>query len=110
MDLDEALAAAARLPRDWTRLEPGYQLFYLRSALRISQRHLAEAAGLHHPVVARLEGGADARLSTWRRVFEALGYFAVLAPVEFGDEWQEVLADQREERRQRQLDGLEGGR
>lgn len=67
MDLDEVLDAAAELPLDWLELSPGEQLFLLRSALGISQRQLADEAGLDHSVVNRLERGADARFATWRR-------------------------------------------
>ena len=47
----------------------------LRIRTGLTQAELAEDAGLGQAVVARLEGGGrDARVSTWRRVFSALGY------------------------------------
>ena len=77
----------------------------------ISQRHLAEEAGVDHAVVTRLERGCDARLATWRALFEALGYFAVLAPIPYEpEEIKELLTEKRGERWLRQQDGLAHGR
>jgi transcriptional regulator with XRE-family HTH domain len=39
-----------------------------------SQRQLGEHAGVPQSHIAKIEGGADARLSTVRRVMSALGY------------------------------------
>ncbi len=40
----------------------------------LSQRALAERAGMHHPILARLEmGHTDPRLSTLERLAEGLG-------------------------------------
>jgi transcriptional regulator with XRE-family HTH domain len=87
METEPAIAAAMKLPYGWMRAEPGAQLRALRVALHMSQRHLAESAGLSHSVVSELENGkSDARLATWRRLFEAMGYWAVLAPVAFAEE------------------------
>jgi len=51
----------SRLLRDWRRRR------------RSSQRVLADFAGAPQSVVASAERGLDARVSTWERLFEALG-------------------------------------
>src|SRR6056297_2907129 len=44
-----------------------------RTALELTQSALAEAAGVSQPLIARIEGGdVDPRLSTLRRIVEAL--------------------------------------
>jgi ribosome-binding protein aMBF1 (putative translation factor) len=49
------------------------QLIDLRQQHGLSQRQLAQRAGMQQPVIARLEGGRPASLGTLRRVAEALG-------------------------------------
>ena len=49
------------------------QLIDLRIKRGLSQRKLAERAGMQQPTIARLEGGQPASLQTLRRVAEALG-------------------------------------
>ena len=49
------------------------QLIDLRQKIGLSQRQLAQRAGMQQPVIARLEGGRPASLGTLRRVAEALG-------------------------------------
>ncbi|MFW6448815.1 MAG: CBS domain-containing protein [Halobacteriota archaeon] len=44
-----------------------------RTSLELTQREVAEAAGVSQPLIARIEGGdVDPRLSTLRRIIEAL--------------------------------------
>jgi len=49
------------------------QLIDLRIERGLSQRKLAEHAGMQQPTIARLEGGQTASLRTLRRVADALG-------------------------------------
>jgi ribosome-binding protein aMBF1 (putative translation factor) len=49
------------------------QLIDLRQKTGLSQRQLAQRAGMQQPVIARLEGGRPASLGTLRRVAAALG-------------------------------------
>jgi transcriptional regulator with XRE-family HTH domain len=44
-----------------------------RSAATLSQRELAEKAGVSHVTIARLEGGHDAHPRTIRKLASALG-------------------------------------
>lgn len=76
----ELLRAANDLPCDWaaTTTAGGFQ--YLRCRLRFTQDELAAKSGLAQSLISRLEGGFDARLSTWRRVYAAMGFDLLLVP------------------------------
>ena len=53
--------------------EPGQYLRGMRAQLRMSQEQLALRAKVPQAHIARLEAGKiDARLSTWRRLFDAM--------------------------------------
>ena len=108
--LDELREVVDRLPAEWVKAEPGWQLKVLREERGISQRRLAEQAKIGQAVISRLERGADARLSTWRRLFEALGWDAVLVPTGECEETAGWLSDAMEERHERQRQGLCTGR
>jgi len=72
----------------------------------ILQRLLAEAAGVDQSVVSHLERGADARWSTWKRLFNALGFEAVLVPEVSADEdTEDFLLHERQRRKDRMEDG-----
>ena len=61
---------------EYEALEPEFalirQLIDLRIKRGLSQRQLAQRAGMQQPVIARLEGGRTASLRTLKRVAEAL--------------------------------------
>ena len=106
-DLDDAFLAAQSLPRSWVRATPGEQLRVLRGDRDISQRQLAEDAGVDQSYLSRLERvAADARWEVWRKLFGALGYEALLAPLPVSEEAVELL----EEEKQRRRDRMEAGR
>jgi transcriptional regulator with XRE-family HTH domain len=81
---------------------PGEQLRARRLDLEISQNHLAEISGVGQTVISRIERGSDARWSTLKRLFKALGHDAVLTAEPCGeDDLQDFLRygiHQREER------------
>jgi transcriptional regulator with XRE-family HTH domain len=110
VDLDEAFdaaaTAAASIPLTWSRAEPGVQLRFLRTDRGISQRQLAAHSGVDQADISRLERGADARWGTWRRLFDALGYEAVLAPRESSEDAACLLEDES----LRRADRAEAGR
>lgn len=87
---------------------PGVQLRRMREAVGCSQRQLAESCGLPQSTISRLESGADAPISTWIRVMEALGGSVYL---KLNDE--DTIADQEADaavRKEKQRAGLrEGG-
>lgn len=106
-DLIEHVAQAAfSIPNAWSRTPPGDRLRLLRRRLGLSQRILAEKAGVDASIIGDLERGADGRLSTWNRVFDVLGYQAVFLPLSVTEEGEELLLQEIEERRQRMLEGF----
>jgi transcriptional regulator with XRE-family HTH domain len=92
MDSDEAVVRAAARLRE------------LRRERRISQRHLADEAGVNPALVNRVERGRDARLSTWAKLFEGLGYR--FEATELCEEAADLLTHERGRRWERQYDGL----
>jgi hypothetical protein len=75
----EAFAAALpQLLRHWPE---GRWFSQIRCVFRMSQERIGRLSGLHPSVVSRLEGSRDARLSTWRRAYDALGFDVILLPV-----------------------------
>ena len=108
--IEELQAAAERLPQDWVKSQPGRQLRLLREARGVSQRQLAEQARLCQSEISRMESGGDACLSAWRRLYEALGWDAVLVPTGECEETEGWLQDCRAERMERQSVGLRTGR
>lgn len=99
--LDEATAALDAVPEIWREAAPGRQLRALRKSRRVSQRHLAEVSGVDQADISRMEHGADARLSTWKRLFSELGYDAVLLPLSSCEETAGLLQSQARERDER---------
>lgn len=104
--------------RNWTlkEMEEGAlrlfsrRLRELRKERRISCRQLADGAGVAPSVVTRAEQGRDARLSTWGRLFDALGYFLLPEIQENSEEAGDLLQDEAERRERRRLDGLCAGK
>lgn len=82
----------------------------IREGLDLSQRFVAELAGVDPSLVNRLERGCNARLSTWQAVFEAMGCiirFDVDSP---DDDTAHDLRDMMEERRENRRLGRGPGR
>jgi transcriptional regulator with XRE-family HTH domain len=96
MESDQAVARASALLRE------------LRSDRRISQRQLADEAGVSPALVNRVERGRDARLSTWAKLFEGLGYR--FEATELFEEAAALLEEERDRRSKRQHDGLCAGK
>jgi transcriptional regulator with XRE-family HTH domain len=82
----------------------------LREERGISLRQLADNAGVDVSVAARAERGADARVSTWEKLFEGLGCFLLVETPERSDEEAEFLSEEAERRRERRLEGLCAGK
>lgn len=72
----------------------GALLRTLRRERRISQRQLADEAGVNPSVVNRAERGGDALLSTWDRLFRGLGHRLCFDTEELCEEAAELLAEE----------------
>ena len=94
MDLDSAVTRMSAMLKD------------LRQERGISIRQLADQAGVNPSVVSRAESGEDAKLSTWHRLFEALGYRLLMDTHELAEEIPDLLDEEAHRRRQRREEGL----
>ena len=82
----------------------------LRYDRRISRRQLADEAGVNVSVVCRAESGDDARLSTWEKLFEGLGYRLDWKISESSEEAPDLIAEEAYARQERQRQGLCAGK
>jgi len=82
----------------------------LRQERGISQLQLADQAGVNASVVNRAERGKDARLSTWEKLFEGIGYRLGIDATEFSEESGDLLIEEGNRRRERQRQGLCAGK
>lgn len=82
----------------------------LRRERGISQLQLADFAGVNASVVNRAERGLDAKLSTWDKLFESLGWRLLFDATETSEEGAEILREEAERRRARRWDGLCAGK
>lgn len=78
----------------------------LRQDRDVSQLQLADQAGVNASVVNRAERGRDARLSTWDKLFESLGYHLLFEATELAEEAGDLLAEEAERRRENRAEGL----
>lgn len=104
--LEQVFLAARSVPRSWSQASPGERLRALRESRGISQRHLAQESGVDQAVICRMERGGDACLSTWERLFSALGFEVVWMPLYSDEDMEGFLRDGAQERK----DMMEAGR
>jgi len=90
--------------------EAADMLARLRADRGISQLQLADEAGVRASVVRRAELGGDAKLSTWEKIFDGLGYTLVLSVEEQCEEAGDLLGEEAERRRERRWEGLCAGK
>ena len=70
---NEAVIFTKPTPKRMARATPAEFMRTARTELGLSQMELAERAGMPRQQIQRLESGRiDARVSTWRRVFDAM--------------------------------------
>jgi len=82
----------------------------IRRDRAVSQLQLADQAGVNPSVVNRAERGEDARLSTWAKLFEGLGYRLLFDATELCEEAGDLLSEEAEQRRERRREGLCAGK
>ena len=82
----------------------------LRQDRGISQLQLADHARVNASVVNRAERGEDARLSTWHKLFEGLGYRLLIDAVELSEEAGDLLTEEGDRRCDKRREGLCAGK
>lgn len=82
----------------------------LRLARGISQRQLAFHAEVHPSVVSRAERAQDAKISTWDKLFDGLGYILEFNPVEMSEGVAALYEDEADRRAERRREGLCAGK
>ena len=82
------------------------RLRQLRQERGISLRQLADSAGVNPSVVSRVERGGDAKLTTWDRLFEGLGYGLLWEATELAEDIPDLLSEEADRRRERRQEGL----
>ena len=95
---------------DQTTDDLAMKLWQLRTDRGMSQLHLADQAGVKASVVNRAERGRDTQISTWKKLFRALGYRLLFDVIETSEDYGEYLAHHAELRRQRRREGLLTGK
>ena len=80
----------------------------LRQDRRISQLQLADEAGVDASVVNRAERGENAKLATWEKLFEGLGYRLLIEVTELSEESEELMIEEAARRRENRRLGLCG--
>jgi transcriptional regulator with XRE-family HTH domain len=82
----------------------------LRQDRRISQLQLADQAGVDASVVNRAERGRNAKLATWEKLFDGLGYRLLIEATELAEETGELLIEEADRRRENRRQGLCAGK
>lgn len=77
----EFLRLIEQAPHPWRTRPAHFHLWLARKLAGLTQKQLAERAGVAQAFVARIERGRDVRISTMRRLYEALGYRMVIVPL-----------------------------
>jgi hypothetical protein len=81
-DLIETLISfSAGIPDPWRGWPADRGFEYLRCRLKFTQDELRQKSGLSQSQISRLEGGGDALLSTWRKLYRTMGFELMLVPV-----------------------------
>ena len=75
------LSLLEEVPQVWRQRPAHFHLWLARKLAHLTQRELAERAGVQQSLVARTERGRDVRLSTMRRLYAALGYRILVLPL-----------------------------
>lgn len=79
--LELPLEAVPALPQEWIKNTSDYGFEQLRCRLDFSQAEIGAKTGMTQARISRIEGGADVRVSVWRKIYAAMGFDLVLLPV-----------------------------
>ena len=78
--IDFLFEASDDVPRQWRDMSPQRALDHLRLRLGMTQRELSRRSGVAQSQISRLFAGDDSRMSTWIRLYAALGLDLLLVP------------------------------
>lgn len=78
---DEFLELIEKAPEVWRQEPAHFHVWLARKRAGLTQAELAGRAKMQQSLVARVERGRDARISTMRRLYEALGYRMLILPL-----------------------------
>lgn len=78
---DQFLSLIQKVPDVWRQKPAHFHLWLARKRAGLTQAELARRAGVSQSFVARVERGRDARLSTMRRLYEAMGLRMLIVPL-----------------------------
>lgn len=79
--LESLFQARSAVPQKWRGMSPAEGLETLRCRLEFTQAELAEKSGLTQAQISRIEGGGDALMTTWAKMYEAMGVKLVVLPL-----------------------------
>jgi DNA-binding XRE family transcriptional regulator len=78
---DEFLRLIELTPEVWRKRPHHFHLWLARKLAGLTQKELARRAGVNQSLVARVERGRDVRLTTMKKLYEALGYRMLILPL-----------------------------
>ena len=78
---DKFLELIEKAPSVWRERPAHFHVWLARKLARLTQKELAARAGMQQSLVARVERERDVRLSTMRRLYQALGYGMLIVPL-----------------------------
>lgn len=78
----------------------------IRKENHVSMRVLADEAGVNVSVVSRAERGGETMVSTWDKLFDALGHYLQVEVYETSEEWPDIMSIRSAEREARKRDAL----
>jgi transcriptional regulator with XRE-family HTH domain len=91
--------------RRWVA-DSGLHLRELRLERGISQKQLADEAGVNVSQISRVEAGRDAQLSSVLKIYRGLGYQVRFELQEISEEAGGLLSEEAWRRQERRADGL----
>lgn len=78
---DAFLELIQKVPECWRERPAHFHLWLARKLADLTQTEVAQRAGVSQSFVARVEHGRDVRLSSMRRLYDALGYQMLIVPL-----------------------------
>jgi hypothetical protein len=68
-------------PSVWRERPTCFHVWLARKLAHLTQAQLAQLTGLPQSLISRVERGRDVRISTMKRMYEAMGYRMLILPL-----------------------------